>query len=130
MKKALVPLLFAVMLTLFTGCSSPDALQLDLSQGFGSQLKLLHLNASTSERRQRIEEFHTLLEKAQPLEKDFSMFAYYPDYRLELLADGQKTTVILDLNGEFVDFHYLDDTVLYRSEFTAQDLKKLIHQYA
>lgn len=130
MKKACCALLFALSLTLLTGCSSPDALQLDLSQGFGSQLKLLHLNASTQERRRRIQDFHALLENAQPLEKDLSLFAYYPDYRLELLRDGERVTVIMDVNGEFVDFHYLDEDVIYRSALSAKDLKRLIHQYS
>lgn len=124
--------LFCVLAVLFllSGCSVPDSLQLDLSQGYGRQVKLLHLNASSSQRRQRIEEFAALLEESQPLEKDISLFAYYPDYLMEITRDGQKTSVILDVNGDFIDFHYVEGSQLYRSSVSAGDFKKLLHQYA
>ena len=130
MKRTLCALCAFIMLLALSGCAVPDSLQLDVSQGYGLHTKLLHLNASTQERRRRIQDFHALLENAQPLEKDLSLFAYYPDYRLELLRDGERVTVVMDVNGEFVDFHYLDEDVIYRSALSAKDLKKLIHQYS
>lgn len=132
MKKVILPLLLAALLLLTsTGCSSPDSWQLDLSQGCGAGMKLLHLNASTDARRQRLRDFEALLENAQPLDKDPSLFAYYPDYLLEITHDGQKTTVILDVNGEYLDFYYPEEGegTIYRSLFTATDLRKLVHQY-
>ena len=55
MKKSLCVLLFCIMVLQLSGCSStPNSLQMDLSRGYGEHLKLLHLNASTSEKRERI----------------------------------------------------------------------------
>lgn len=124
MKKILCALALAAILT---GCSAPNSLQLDLSQGCGMHVKLLHLNASTQENRQRIEDFAALLEGAQPLDKDASLFAYYPDYLLEITHDGQKTAAIVDMNGHFLDFHYPDDPTIYRSPMTVEEFKKMLH---
>lgn len=125
MKKLLPALLFALLLT---GCSVPNSLQLDLSQGFGQNMKLLHLNASNEKNRQRIEEFASIVDGAQPLEKNISFFAYYPDYILEITRNGRTDSVVLDINGEFLDFHYPDQQVIYRSAMTAADFKKLLHK--
>ena len=110
MRKLFCALLLAIVLT---GCSAPNSLQLDLSQGCGLQIKLLHLNASTQENRRRIEDFAAILDNAQPLDKDISLFAYYPDYLLEVTREGQKTAAIVDMNGHFLDFHYPDDATRY-----------------
>ena len=120
---------FALWLTLpLTACTAPDALQLDLSQGCGLGLKLLHLNASTQERRQRIEEFAAVWEDAQPLDKDIALFAYYPDYRLEVRREGQSTQALVDLNGAFLDFHYVGQDQVYRSAMTAEEFKAMLHR--
>lgn len=117
------------LLLLLSGCSVPDSLQLDLTQGYGRQTKLLHLNASTEKNRQRIEAFASLASEAQPLDKDISLFAYYPDLILTIIRDGQTDlSVIVDINGEWVDFHYLNDTQLYRSQTSSEELRKLVHQ--
>lgn len=128
MKKILCAFL-ALWLTLsLSACAAPDSLQLDLSQGCGLELKLLHLNASTGERRQRIEEFAAVWEGAQALEKDISLFAYYPDYRLEIRRDGQFTAALVDLNGAFLDFHYEGQDQVYRAAMSAQDFKDMLHR--
>ena len=127
MKKLLCAL---ALLLILSGCSVPDSLQLDLSQGYGLGIKLLHLNASTAERRQRIEDFAALLDDPQPLEKDISLFAYYPDFEMTITREGETITVIMDLNGAFLDFHYPGETQLYRSAVSADGFKKLLHQYA
>jgi len=120
---------FILLLLALSGCTVPDSRQLDLSQGYGRQTKLLHLNASTEKSRQRIEAFTALTEGAQPLEKDISLFAYYPDLTLTITRDGvEELSVVVDINGEWVDFHYTDDTQLYRSQMSSGDLKKLVHQ--
>ena len=124
MKKVLCALLAAASLALCAGCSRPDAQTLDLLQGYGNQTKLLHLNASSSQKAQRIEGFCQVLEDAEPLDKDFSLFAYYPDYFLQINQAG---------NGDYIDFYYLGEDVaeepqLYRSHTTAADFKKLVHQ--
>ena len=80
MKRFLSLLLAGTLAALCTGCSQPDSLTLDLSQGYGKHTKLIHLNASTAEKDQRLQGFYLVLEEADPLEKDFSLFAYYPDY--------------------------------------------------
>lgn len=130
MKKTLLSLLLAALLILpLSSCSSPDHWQLDLSQGCGTGMKLLHLNASTQARRQRLRNFEALLENARPLDKDPSLFAFYPDYLLEITHDGKKTSVVLDVNMEYLDFYYPEDEgTLYRSSYTAADLRGLIHQ--
>lgn len=129
MKKALsISLVILALLTLF-GCSAPDSLQLDLRQGYGLQIKLLHLNASSDKNRQRIEDFASITSDAQPLEKDISLFAYYPDYSLTITRDGQAVTeAVIDMNGDFVDFHFAGETQLYRSRLSVPELKKLLHQ--
>ncbi len=127
MKRLLSLLLLALALG---GCSVPNSLQLDLYQGFGQNMKLLHLNASNQKNRQRIEEFASIVEGAKPLEKDIGLFAYYPDYILEITRNGQKESVVLDINGEFLDFYYPNQQVVYRSSMTVADFKKLLHKLA
>lgn len=127
--KRLFCALFALCLTLqLAACAAPNSLQMTLSQGCGVELTLLHLNASSRERRERIEEFAAALEGAQPLEKDIALFAYYPDYRLEITRDGQSKTALVDLNGTFLDFHYEDDTTIYRSTMTVDEFKAILHR--
>ena len=79
-----------------------------LSRGYGKQLKLLHLNASTGENLQLMEDFGGAIQDAEPLDRDIRLFAYYPDYLLELTGqeEGQTVTALIDINGEFVDFIY------------------------
>ncbi len=127
MKKLLSLLLLALTLG---GCSVPNSLQLDLYQGFGQNMKLLHLNASNHKNRQRIEEFASIVEGAEPLEKDIGLFAYYPDYILEITQNGRKESIVLDINGEFLDFYYPDQQVVYRSSMAVADFKKLLHKLA
>ncbi len=150
--KKLFSLLFACLfLCLMAGCDSPDALKMDLYQGYGDQIKLIHLNASSEENRERMDAFAQALVNAEPLEKDLSMFAYYPDYKLELSGkrltvngndfaledvsgrDGVSLTAIVDLNGDFVDFCFPGPApeqsgTIYRSAMPAEEFKKLVHQ--
>lgn len=129
MKRLICALLALMLLLSLCGCSTPDSLQLDLTQGFGLQTKLLHLNASTEKNRQRIEGFAALTQDAQPLDKDLSLFAYYPDLAMTITRDGEAgPTVIVDINGDHVDFYYSGETQLYRSKLSAMDLKELLHQ--
>lgn len=132
MKRFLSLLLAGTLAALCAGCSQPDSLTLDLSQGYGKHTKLIHLNASTAEKDQRLQGFYQVLEEADPLEKDFSLFAYYPDYLLELTNNDQTTTAIVDVNGDYIDFYYPteeDSTPqLYRSRTSAADFRKLVHQ--
>ena len=131
MKKFLVLILLGACCSLFSGCSRPDSLEMDLSRGYGEHLKLIHLNASTSERAERIQAFYQVLEESDVLDKDFSLFAYYPDYLLELTNNGETTTAFVDINGDHVDFYYADQgdsPTLYRSHYSTQEFKSLIHQ--
>lgn len=124
--KKLIPALLLVLV--LAGCSRPNSLQLDLYQGYGAQKKLLHLNASTQLKRQRIDALAGITQDAKPLDKDLSLFAYYPDYLLEINREGVVQQAVVDLNGDFVDFHFLGEEQLYRSAMTAADFKKLLHQ--
>ncbi len=48
---------------------------------------------------------------------------------LTITRDGQASpTAIVDINGDYVDFHYSGETQLYRSKMSSEDLKKLLHQ--
>ena len=153
MKKILSILLAMGLLCFLAGCDHPDSLQLDLSRGYGERLKLIHLNASTEEKRERIETFAGVLTDAQPLTKDFSLFAYYPDYYLQITGkaldydldekgimrnvslrtgQGLSLTAIVDINGDYVDFIIpgvtdTDHPVIYRSAMTAQEFVKLVN---
>ena len=71
MKKTAALLLAAVLFLLCAGCSQPDALTLDLFQGYGQHLKLIHLNASSGEKEERMEAFSQVLENAEPWTKAF-----------------------------------------------------------
>lgn len=134
MKKAFSLLLAAVLCVLCAGCTQPDSQTLDLYQGYGNNLKLIHLNASSAEKQERMDAFAQVLEDSQPLDKDFSLFAYYPDYCLELKKTGQASCVaVVDVNGEYIDFYYVGEDVaaephLYRSNVTADQFRKLVHQ--
>ena len=128
MKKTAALLLAAVLFLLCAGCSQPDALTLDLFQGYGQHLKLIHLNASSGEKEERMEAFSQVLENAEPLDKSFSLFAYYPDYLLELNDNGQTTTAYVDVNGNYIDFYYDGEEQLYRCNVTAAEFVKLVHQ--
>lgn len=128
MKRTAALLLAAVLFLLCAGCSQPDALTLDLFQGYGQHLKLIHLNASSGEKEERMEAFSQVLENAEPLNKSFSLFAYYPDYLLELNDNGQTTTAYVDVNGNYIDFYYDGEEQLYRSNVTAAEFQKLVHQ--
>ncbi len=153
MRKLLSALLACLLLCGLGGCSSPNSLQMDLYQGYGKHTKLIHLNASSGENRNRMESFAQTLTSAQPLEKEFSMFAYYPDYQLELagkelvVSDGETSgfsirdvsgqngatlTVVIDLNGDYVDFYFPGPApeasqTIYRSEMESAEFKKLVH---
>lgn len=151
MKKLICAVLAACLSAcLLGGCTSPDSLQLDLFQGYGRQLKLIHLNAGSSEKRERINSFAQSLCEASPLDKDISMFAYYPDYILEikgrsLTQDGNtfklaetedgtgSITAVIDINGDNVDFYFPgsnpeESPVIYRSKISAIEFKKLVFQ--
>ena len=125
-KKALSLLLALGLCALCAGCTQPDALTLDLSHGYGQHTKLIHLNASSSQKAQRLEGFYQVLEDAEPLDKEFSLFTYYPDYLLELNRNGQTTTAYVDVNGQYID--YEGEEQLYRSHTTAEEFRQLVHQ--
>ena len=69
-----------------------------------------------------------MLEDAEPLDKEFSLFTYYPDYLLELRRNGQTTTAYVDVNGQYIDFYYEGEEQLYRSHTTAEEFRQLGHQ--
>lgn len=69
MKRVCSLLLACALCAFCAGCSQPDALTLDLSQGYGRHTKLIHLNASSAEKEARLQAFYQVLEEANPLEK-------------------------------------------------------------
>lgn len=127
MKKILV--LLVLLLTL-AGCSTPNSLQLDIYQGYGNEMKLLHLNASDSGKRERIQAFSGIFDRAEPLDKDPSLFAYYPDYRIDIRSGGAAISAVVDINGKYVDFYYPDEESgrLYRSEMSSKEFRDLLNQ--
>ena len=71
--KKITALLLALALCLLAGCQNPNAVQMDLSRGYGEQLKLLHLNASTGENLQLMEDFGGAIQDAEPLDRAESL---------------------------------------------------------
>lgn len=154
MKKRILSFSLCLLLLLgLAGCAAPDSLKLDLYQGYGRELRLIHLNASTQENSERIDAFAQALTGAKALEKDRSLFAYYPDFRLEIKGKSlsydvspegvlenvsvkdEKSgsiTAVIDKNGDFVDFYFPGPApeasdMIYRSPLTAEELLILVH---
>jgi len=128
MKRIFFSLCLVAVVCMLSGCG--DASRLDLSRGYGDGLKLLHLSASSGASFQRIQAFARVLEEAEPLDKDASLFGYYPDYVLEIDMQGAgKQSAVVDVNGEYVDFYFSQDsTALYRSQVGAEEFLELVHQ--
>lgn len=128
MKKILCGVCLFIILTLLPGCET--ASRLDLAQGYGQELKLIHLSAGSGEDLQRIYDFQAVLQDAEPLDKDPSLFAYYPDYVLEIrFPDGSgDVDAVIDINDKFVDFYYVgQEDALYRANMSAEDFLILVH---
>lgn len=128
MRKAFCGLCLFILISLLSGCTT--ASHLNLSQGYGEGLKLVHLSAGSGDSYQRIMDFYTALQDPTPLEKDPSLFGYYPDYLLEIDIPGESETlrVVVDINGDFVDFHYAEqEDTLYRAHTSADEFLSLVH---
>lgn len=128
MKKLLCGICLLFLVSLLAGCET--ASQLELSQGYGDNLKLIHLSAGSGEDYQRIVDFRAALQDAEPLDKDPALFSYYPDYLLEIRFPGGEGNVdaVIDINDKFVDFYYVgreDD--LYRANMSVEDFLTLVH---
>ncbi len=129
MKKCFWGLCLFLICMLLSGCET--ASRLDLTQGYGEGLKLIHLSAGSGEDLQRIYDFQAVLEDAEPLQKDPALFAYYPDYVLEIrFPDGQgDVSAVIDINDKFVDFYYAgQEDALYRAAMSAEDFLVLVHK--
>lgn len=129
MKKILCGICLFFILSLLAGCET--ASQLDLTQGYGEELKLLHLSAGSGEDLERIHEFQDVLADSEPLDKDLSLFAYYPDYLLTIREPGGQGNVdaVIDINDKFVDFYYVgQEDALYRANMCAEDFLELVHR--
>lgn len=135
MKKLLTLMTAAIMAISFTACDTPNEYQMDIYKGVQAELKLLHLNASNSQKKWQIEGIAQALRDAEAIEKDVSLFGYYPDFTVEVtLPDhpDQMIRAVVDLNGEWVEFYYLENSAitgagLYRSKVSAEDFLAYIH---
>lgn len=117
--------LFFLLMTLY-GCET--ASQLDIAQGYGAGLKLVHLSAGSGDGLERIGEFREVLREAEPLDKDPALFAYYPDFLVEIRTPEEEVCAVVDINGEFVDFYYTgQEDRLYRAGISAEDFLTLVH---
>lgn len=128
MKKLFFGLCLFSLTLLLSGCDTASSL--NLSQGYGNGLKLVHLSAGSGESYQRIEGFQAALENPAPLEKDASLFAYYPDFLLEIQTPGAQEPLqaVVDINGDFVDFYYVgQEDTLYRAQASAEEFLALVH---
>lgn len=159
MKRLISLIVFSALLLSLSGCSNqpasataaqntipaitggnPDSIQLDLFQGFAENLKLLHFNNSSEAKLRQMQDISTVVQGAEALDRDFSFFAYYPDYKLEITpwqAQGEEEagtlTVIIDINGDYVDFYYpgpypAASETIYRSPLSAEEFKSYIHK--
>jgi len=117
-----------LLVSLLAGCET--ASQLDLAQGYGDNVKLIHLSAGSGEDYQRIADFQAALRDSEPLDKDPSLFSYYPDYILEIRSPGGEGSVdaVIDINDRFVDFYYVgQEDSLYRANMSVEDFLTLVH---
>ena len=149
MKRLGVLALAVCLLLALPGCGRPDAIQMDIAQGYGENIKLLHLNASSQAKRERMEAVARALIQSAPLEKDPALFAYYPDYTVTVTglgfsdsagaleeAPGSVLYAIVDVNGEWVDVIFPEagaapeektPGVVYRSALPAKEFKALMN---
>lgn len=128
MKKFLLALCLFLLLSMLSGCES--ASQLNLSQGYGNRLCLLHISKGSGQEYQRILDFHAALQDAQPLDKAPSLFSYYPDYLLEINAADPSLSLsaVIDINGDNIDFYYTgQESIIYRAKISAEDFLALVH---
>lgn len=128
MKKLLCGVCLFLLAALLSGCETASLL--DLSQGYGEGLKLVHLSAGAGDDLQRILDFQSALADPEPLDRDPSLFAYYPDYTLEIVTpDSQgNIDVVVDINGDFVDFYYVgQEDTLYRAKVSSEEFLTLVH---
>lgn len=128
MKKLLFTLCLFLLASLLSGCE--NASRLDLSRGYGEHLRLVHLSRGAGEDYQRIVDFHNALQDPQTLEKDISLFSYYPDYLLEIDAadPSLSLSVVIDINGNHVDFYYTgQEETIYRAKVSAEEFLALVH---
>lgn len=107
MKRILTGLLCCALMLPLGACSSPDALKLDLYQGYNRELHLVHWNAGNAENTEKINFLAQTFEGAVALEKDISQFAYYPDYRL--VITGKSLEITTGADGVTQEIHVVDD---------------------
>gem|GEM_PF-1383343 len=135
MKKLLPLITAAIMVISFTACETPDDFQLDIYKGAQAELKLLHLNANGSQKKWQIEGIAGALRDAEAIEKDISLFGYYPDFTVEVTSPenpAETIRAVVDINGEWVEFYYMENSAitgegLYRSKVSAEDFLAFIH---
>lgn len=132
-KKFVMLLLSLCLCFVFSGCSNPNRMQLELRRGYGAQLKLLHLNAVSKDSETRIEEFMQITDGAQALDRPLSLFGYYPDYLLTITQEKNTLTLLVDINVPYVDFIYPEGSEeqtnrIYRSAMTSDELLELVHR--
>ncbi len=151
MKRGLLLLLAGALALALAGCGRPNDLQMDVSQPYGDQVKLIHINGSDGEKTQRIQEMFEAIMEAMPTEKELKDFAYYPDFQVVITglecfnagdqwkgrpAPGAVLEAVVDLNGDWVDLQMVQvppgETnktagVIYRAQVSAGDFKKLIN---
>lgn len=134
----------ALLLTLAAGCANPNALRLDVYEGYGEGRRLIRLNASSDAHRERICQACRAVMDSEELEKDPALFADYPEYRVEILglaairteegltlleAPGVRTAVLVDLNDPWVDVVFeevgLPETVPLQGEPCAKEIGRV-----
>ena len=143
MKKPWLVLFFAVFLLLFGACSGmsiPDDMQMDIYLGDHKELKLLHINASNSEKETQIRKIYEAVTDAYPTDKPMELFAFYPDYTIEVddlesSEPDQRIKVVFDVNGDRLEFYHIDEEsedsgetpVIYRSNMSVDEFKTYLH---
>ena len=131
-KRILSAMLLSSLLVVSTACSAvPDEMQADIYLGASKELKLLHINASSDEKEERIRKIYEAVTDAVPTDKPMELFAFYPDYTIEvddLGADSDdRIEVVLDVNRDRLEFYYAQDgseeKVIYRSNMGVPEFK-------
>lgn len=136
MKKVLCIISMLIFSLICGACTVPDDMQMDVYLGAAKDLKLLHVNASSSNKEKQIQKIYEALTDAEPTDKPIELFAFYPDYTIEVddleAANDQRISVVLDINHDRLEFYYIGDdaenpVVIYRSNMSVEEFKSYMH---
>ncbi len=134
--KKICLLIIALLLTL-AGCGTkPSDMQMDVYNGNSKDLKLLHVKANDEAKVNQMSGILSAIENAEASDKPMELFAFYPDYTIEIspMGSDEVITVVLDVTSEYVQFYYPGPNpeasdVVYISELSSQEFMDYINTW-